>query len=355
MQLQPWWLGLVRCGSVTRRTGGMAVAALVLLLYFVGSAGAAQPVASGEYLGECCGGEYYYRYTVVARLRLESDGRTLIGGRRGSYVGCHQDGSLLALRPRQSVRIQPDGRFSFRGPMRAATPAIGQTRRFSFRVRGRFTSSDTARVVYSVRPRRPEVFGCVVGPRVLRLHRDTGAPPFIGCASQPGKTVLSSSEARVFEQRRVFYWAFLPYVYGCMHASDKRFAFGFDGFDESGIGQQLDHFRLAGPYVAYGCGGNWIRACDGVRVVDLRDGVLRLPQMPSLDWWPSDIELKDNGSVAWIVSEQQPEGSRHVGVLDTAGQRLLDSGTGIEPDSLTLTGSTLSWLRNGEVRSATLD
>ena len=160
MEVQPSWLALAPCGSATRRAGGMAVAALVLLVCFVGPAGAAQPVPSGEYVGECCGGEYYYRYAVAAQLRLGSDGRTLIGGRRGSYVGCDQDDSLLALRPPQAVRIKSDGSFSFSGHRRAATYAIGQTRRFSFRVRGRFTSSDTARVVYSVRPRRPEVFGC---------------------------------------------------------------------------------------------------------------------------------------------------------------------------------------------------
>jgi hypothetical protein len=203
---------------------------------------------------------------------------------------------------------------------------------------------------------------------VLKLHRRAGDPPFIGCASHPGTTIISSAEARIFEQRRVFSWAFVPSVYGCLYSVDQRVAFGPNGFDEGNTGQALTQFRLAGPYVAYACGGNWSHGCwSGVRVVDLRDGSPhRSPQMPTWAFQapfvsgpaPADVELKDNSSVAWIIADLHaggPPGAREVGALDTSGQRLLDSGPNLDPQSLELNGSTLTWVNAGVSRTATLD
>jgi hypothetical protein len=351
---------LARGARVARLCGGIAAAALISLSGLAVSAGAAPPVTSGAYVGECCGGAYYDGYSLVAELRVGPGGRRLIGGRRGSYIGCDQDGTLLALRPQHGVRIQRDGTFSFRGRRRASTLATGTTGVFRLKVRGRLASADTARIVYSVRPRHAG-FGCPVGPRPLALDRRVGEPPFIGCASQPGTTILSNSEARVFEQRSVFGWALIPFAYGCLYSVDKRVPLGLDGFNAGGGGQSLDNFRLAGPYVAFGCGGNPIYGCwVGVDVVDLRDGSVHRPNLDTSlggafgsGAGPTDVELKDNGSVAWIAGRDGDP--REVGALDANGQRALDRGTRIQPDSLTLDGSTLSWRNGPDVRSTTLD
>jgi len=341
-------------GGIARLVAGLAFAViLVALLYRPEPAEAGRPVPGGSYVGECCGGDYYYGYVMVAELRVASHGRTLRGGRRGSYIGCYQDGTLVALRPRRGVPIRQDGTFSFSGRSRAQTSAPGPSRRdFRFRVRGRFRSPDTARIVYSVRPRRGG-FGCPNGPRGLRLHHRTGEPPFSGCASQPARTVISSPDGRVFSQRKVFRWAFLPFAYGCLYSADRRVPLGLDGFDESGLGTTLDHFRLAGPYVAYGCIANLIGGCRAsVSVVDLRDGaLLRGASLPGLVG-PADVELKDNGSVAWIAAF---EDSREVGAFDAAGQRVLDRGSRIQANSLSLSGSTLTWRKGGQTHSAILD
>jgi hypothetical protein len=358
MQAEP--SGLPGRDTIARLGVPLAAAVVISLACLTDRARAATPVADGQYVGECCGGAYYYRYVPVAKLVVASGGHTLVGGRRGSYIACVQDSYPLALRPRRAVRIESDGSFSFRGRRRALTLATGKRRVFRFSVRGRFTSTDSARIVYSVRPERAN-YGCPQGPRVLKLHRRTGEPPFIGCASQPGKTILSSSEARVFEQRRVFYWGFVPFAYACLYSVDQRVALGPDGFDERGVGLRLRQFRLAGPYLAYGCGGNWMDRCrSGVRVVDLRDGSVRRPLMPDwvfdLNGWtvPTDVELKGNGSVAWILAG--PVGwPREVGALDTNGQRLLDSGARIDPASLTLDGTTVRWRKGDQMHSAALE
>ena len=346
---------------------GSIAAVLALLAFPVGSAGAVEPVAGGEYVGECCGLDdaFYGGYSIAAELRVGPGGHTLLGGRRGSYIACDQDGGLVPLRPRRAVPVKHDGSFAFSG-RRLPVPRGRWERALRLKVRGRFTSPDSARIVYSVTPTRPAgndlVFGCRQGPKRLRLHRDAGDPPFAGCASQPGTTIVSSSEARVFEQRRVFYSAFLPFAYGCLYSGDHRVTLSLDGFDQTGAGVELDNFRVAGPYVAFGCGGNLssLFGCgSAVHVVDLRDGSRRraIPTIIPYDWerayGPSDVELKANSSVAWISGRK--EGPWEVGALDSKGQRQLDSGDGIEPESLMLDGSILSWRAGNDIRSATLD
>jgi hypothetical protein len=163
----------------------------------------------------------------------------------------------------------------------------------------------------------------------------------------------------------VFCWAFLPFAYACLYSGDQRVALGPNGFDERGVGLRLEQFRLAAPYLAYACGGNWMDRCiAGVRVVDLRDGSVRSPRMPAWVFGrrgftvPTDIQLKDNGSVAWIIADLQAggrPGPREVGALDGAGQRLLDSGSKLDVNSLELNESTLTWINDGTRRSATLD
>jgi hypothetical protein len=310
-------------------------------------AAAAPAVAGGLYVGECCGGAYYDGYVMVAGLRVAADGRTL---RAGSYTGCYEDGDLEKLRAGRRRRIHRDGTFAWRA--RAAG--------VRFRVRGRFRSPNRARLVYSVRPRRN--FNCPPGPRPLRLHRREGEPPFVGCLSQPGRTVVSSPEARIFEQRRVFSWAFLPFSYGCLFSGGPRVSFGLDGLTEASLGQDLNQFRLAGPYAAFGCGGNLSDGCwSAVYVVDLRDGSRRAVNLSTSGFGrganPTDVELKDNGSVAWIELLYDPFGrySYQVGAADAAGRRLLDRGSRIDPDSLALNGSTLTWVKARQLRSASLD
>jgi hypothetical protein len=72
-----------------------------------------------------------------------------------------------------------------------------------------------------------------------------------------------------------------------------------------------------------------------------------------------DLELKENGALAWTVARgswADPQFSaRELWVSDAQGRRMLDRGPGLDTQSLTLSGSTLTWVNDGQTRSATLN
>jgi hypothetical protein len=67
----------------------------------------------------------------------------------------------------------------------------------------------------------------------------------------------------------------------------------------------------------------------------------------------SGIVLKHDGSVAWIG--KKGGSTLAVGACDSTGERILDSGEGIDLESLKLHGSTVTWIYSGESRSAVLE
>lgn len=72
------------------------------------------------------------------------------------------------------------------------------------------------------------------------------------------------------------------------------------------------------------------------------------------------IVVKSDGSVAWIAEDNQEEEATgghfyQVHELDGSGERLLDSGAGIAPESLALAGSTVYWTDDGKPESAVLN
>jgi hypothetical protein len=146
-------------------------------------------------------------------------------------------------------------------------------------------------------------------------------------------------------------------AYGCLFSANEAFALGQDNDDDF----DLSSFRLVAPYVAYeeqscvglGCG-------FGVTVRDLRDGSrLREAPEPATDSFGkvTDLELEDNGSVAWISNSPpfSPTPARSVWASDTLGTRRLDIGPDIELHSLALNGSMLSWVNGGLTSSALLE
>jgi hypothetical protein len=339
---------LVACLALT--TAGFLVAAT--------GAAAAKPRGGAHFLGF----EGIETQAVVTRasadLHISASGSKLTDA---SYVqignSCGYDRYLWL----GGARIH-DGRF-------AKTEREGP---FRTRLRGHFVTRGYATFRYS--DTRPS-HGCAPAPsgglRTGVLY-ENGEPPFTGCRSQAAKTDVQNDDGRVFQQlsyaKANAY--FVASEYACLFSANKRVRLA--GAEQSAAP------RLVAPYAAFalqvGCDGLRDGCLPGgtnlsrVRERDLRDGHL-VSDLPAMMPRPvvalsnplilgtervTDLELKSNRSIAWLVLDTF-SGNRQVVAVDSNGRRVLDSGADVELESLTLDGSTLSWINGGVTHSATLD
>ncbi len=163
---------------------------------------------------------------------------------------------------------------------------------------------------------------------------------------------------------------------GCAYRRGRVYSLGpantgSECLDPGGC-ESLEHPVLAGPFAAfdYGQGGpeDHPFSVDVIRVVNLDNGrrVHNVPTGPSPtpEWRrgigpATAIVLKSDGSVAWIAERADrlppspPE--YEVRAVDRNGERLLASGTGVDPMSLALAGSTVHWTEAGRPMSAPLN
>ena len=188
----------------------------------------------------------------------------------------------------------------------------------------------------------------------ISVAGQASAQASIPCRPAPGTTTVAhSTKARIFEDER--------------HGNDYACLYS-DGHAHYLSGSEHYEYRLvrfAGSYVAYV--QNIEGVDDHVGVMNLRTGRLGnyeevrpidnavCPQVVSL-------VLKSDGAAAWIATnflaegfcENPPGPAIEVRLHDRHGLRVVDSGTGIVPTSLRLSGSMLQWVDAGHVRSVTL-
>ncbi|HEY1360384.1 MAG TPA: hypothetical protein VGF21_18930 [Thermoleophilaceae bacterium] len=316
--------------------------ALAVLFAAVSAAPAAKPHKNARYTGFEGSETDMNLAEPTARLRVSRSGRSF---RRGSYVelSCRDDRVIRKV-SLAGTRIRRSGKFS----------KSRRRGRIRYRLSGRFVLRDYARIRYTAR----RVGGCRSGRSKVALY-EKGVPPFKSCRSQKAKNDVKNSDGRVFEQLNIGdSGEFFPFSYACLYSTGKRFELGRNWDDEL-----VETPRLTAPYVAWasvGCGN--VTCQSAVEVADLRVGkvVKNLPAttggLPGNSNRVTDMVLKPNGSLAWIVDIGSSVGSdRQVVAVDSAGRRLLDSGGNIDPESLTLSGSTLSWTESGASRSASLN
>jgi hypothetical protein len=294
------------------------------------------------------------RYAGVARdnsswadLRISSDRRSFKARRAIElvYAGCGRPERRKVFRlgsRRKPVRVSRSGRFRF----------VRRSGKFTLRVSGRFRTKDLLGMVF--RYRRSPIRGsepCDDSGRQRLILRRVRRGHSVGCAGVE-RTLLWTSHARVFHRLRASGDPFVPdtpVAYGCLFSRARALLLDED-FDPD---SDLRLFRLAGPYVAYaqdfcpmGCGWN-------VYVVDLRNGEKRqisLGSEGSSGGPATDLVLAPSSSVAWIVDASPNQ----VAAQDASGRRALDSGNTIALSSLELHGSTLTWVKGGVLRSASL-
>jgi len=324
-------------------------ALLGALLSAAGPAAAAKPHGGARYLGFEGSETAPTVRQVSANVRVAAGAGELMAG---SYV-------RVALGCGRATRVPLAGTSIRRGRF-ARVKRAGTIR---YGLRGHFVTRAYATIRYSASspPRAAASARCQSGARAGALY-EKGEPPFTGCRSQRAQTDFQNDEGRAFEQLR--YDAdnveFLPFAYACLFSTNKRVALG-----PNGESTELTLPRVAGPYAAFA-----VADCPGancystVEVRNLRTGrrvrnlqaTTNSPGAPGDTTHVRDLELKPNGSLGWLVQlSNYTAQTVEVVAVDAGGRRLLDSGPDVDPESLTLDGSTLSWTKGGLTKSATLN
>jgi hypothetical protein len=174
------------------------------------------------------------------------------------------------------------------------------------------------------------------------------------CGPPSAKTLAASGRVRVYALHQI--------VYGCSVARSRSFRLGHAAraLAESRVGP----VAVAGDLAAYGLqsfGVDTVSASVAVR--RLTDGTvvkqLRATRAVGAEAFESigSVAVLANGAVAWIGSEHSIVGHRsaiEVHAAGAGGDHVLDSGSAIDPTSLRLHGSRLSWVDAGVTRHATL-
>ena len=184
------------------------------------------------------------------------------------------------------------------------------------------------------------------------------------CQAKNSRTEEASRYARVYSVRRIQDDAVTRRWYGCLYSSGRRVRLGDVG-PSGQFSDRISPVRLAGRHVAY---ASEYTASTGdalgavVQVRDLRTGAfVRRFQSPGdpNTYDVTDLELRTNGSVAWIariIAGTPARTSYEVRLFPTsqAQASIADAGPTLGARSLALSAGTLYWTRDGAARSAVL-
>jgi hypothetical protein len=173
------------------------------------------------------------------------------------------------------------------------------------------------------------------------------------CGATGAKRLAHSADAVVYSRRGT--------AYACAFGVGKSYKLGATKLC---IGTSLaGPFALAGTVVAYGlesCGVDTSSTEVVVKRLTTGEQVHRDPMVSTglveQHGSPTALAVERDGSDAWIGVERSITGRQLIEVHrhDGRGPALLDSGDSVQPASLALHGSHLSWRHGTQTRDATL-
>ena len=171
----------------------------------------------------------------------------------------------------------------------------------------------------------------------------------VGDCKTVGTTIAANGAVRVYRRGgRTEYVA-----YACLTRTGRTRRLG--QFDSDG-GPRA--FALAGRFVAYDhliC--THFECRGGLRVLDVRSGAIRRIPLAAGRGHATAVEVTESGAVAWIRTFSAPDNSAvfaEVRKHDADGETVLDSGPGIDRNSLARSGAAVYWTHDGSPRSASL-
>jgi hypothetical protein len=179
------------------------------------------------------------------------------------------------------------------------------------------------------------------------------------CYPAHSTTLAASKSVRVYQTRGVSRDTKTHATYGCLLTAKRPHRFVVLDFPMG-----FEHITIAGRFVAYAaysdCAADYCNP-NAVMVHDLKTGRRTFAEGSRVAVANvSDLVLRSDGSVAWIETSFDDNGSILQGFDVVAGGPgrapvVLDSGADVAPGSLALAGRTVYWTRAGEAHSASLD
>jgi hypothetical protein len=184
------------------------------------------------------------------------------------------------------------------------------------------------------------------------------------CPRRQSHVLAVDAKANVYQTARG--------VFGCAYGHDHSYSLAPPGF-LPGLSnpKQVNIKRLAGPIVAIELYEYRSEIKPLIIVSDLRTGRVIHTVRTGANYCnisgfcrelATPLVLEEDGSAAWVVSQTNRTGNTQTEIIsvDSTGSHVVAfgrtyEGIVIDPQSLALTGSTLHWMQNGELMSATLD
>jgi hypothetical protein len=353
------------------RSTPLVLALGLLALAWPASALAARPAPGGRYLLFAKGS--VYGITSSGVLQVSGSGRALTSDAIPfSPVWRHYFGSYLqqavpcgSVAPAfhlgapgaAPVPIDSHGRFSV-----VAMGETGFADAATVQLQGRFVSRSEAvvQIVSGTYQPAQSQASCAIPPKTFHFQLRP-MPPFGSCATAPGRTVLRTARSRLYKTWGVDEAGRQTYAYACLRGGRAvplgGTTYTFDG--------SVGRFRLAGPFASfvYGVNNEGGRS-EVLGVVDLHGrgrtvrAVVPSPDNRDVNHFAASPLLAPDGSSAWVAQVCPPEvgctAAYEVWVADRSGSRRVDQGGGVDPASLALRGSRVTWTNGGARQSVQL-
>jgi hypothetical protein len=170
------------------------------------------------------------------------------------------------------------------------------------------------------------------------------------CRPAGSKALLTTATTRVYEipVRGQGY----SRVYACRYSVRRPWRLG-DSYDASHDISAIEPLQVHGRFLVYSdFYEHYSETAAGITVRDLKTG-RRIHRFSRPYYTLAGAVLDSHGSVAWIG--KLSDGSFEARRADRKGENTrLDAGSAIEPSSLALRGSTVSWRNGGATKTAPL-
>jgi hypothetical protein len=178
------------------------------------------------------------------------------------------------------------------------------------------------------------------------------------CYPAHSTTLAATKSVRVYQTRGFTRETKTHATYGCLLSAKRPHRFVVLDFPEG-----YEHITIAGRFVAYAaysdCAADYCNP-NAVMVQDLKTGRQTFAEGTVVAVaHVSDLVLRSDGTVAWIQTSYDDNGSVKPGFDVVAGgagrtPAVLGSGADVAPGSLALAGRTVYWTQAAQPRSAAL-